>query len=99
MAERPDNLLRTEGPLSNETWALVAIGLQDAPHPPSLALPLLHDPALRRARGRLLAALDPSIGMAEVEATEEVRLDLEDGRTASLRIVAVSVAAGIGRAV
>src|SRR2546427_9417648 len=61
--------------------------------------PLLHDPALGLAARLPLAAHELAVALAQVEAAEEVRLDLEDRRPALLRVPAVHVAARVWGAV
>src|SRR5206468_1287288 len=65
----------------------------------SLLSPLLHDPAFGLPARLLLAPLDLAIAVTEVEAAERIRLDLDDRRSALLRVEAVHVAARAWRAV
>ena len=74
-------------------------GRRDKARASLLPSPFLHDAALGLAARLLLASLDPSIAVTEVEAAKKVRLDLEDRSAALLRVEAVNVPACIGGAV
>src|SRR5439155_23595688 len=66
---------------------------------PSLPSSLLNDAALRFPARLLLTPHDLAIALAQIVAAEQVRLDLEDRRSALLRVVAVHVAARVRSAV
>ncbi len=74
-------------------------GRRDKARASLLPSPFLHDAALGLAARLLLASLDPSIAVTEVESADQVRLDLEDRRAALLRVIAVHGAAGVRGAV